>query len=145
MKRNLPEVGPQPKVGPHRTVPANWRAEIAGFDPDRPPRDVPQKRWRQLLEDCARLSGEGIFDKAIQLGWTEIDLFGCDRDKPYARVDQMGLAWFPNGGRILAMTASVAVIRTGSGAQQTFRRKPSGPGQILVWELTDQEEQPEAR
>ena len=37
-------------------------------------------------------------------------MFACDRVRPFARVDNMGLLWFVNGGTILALHRDGAVI-----------------------------------
>ena len=66
---------------------------------------------------------------------TSIDLFGCDRDRPLARIDQAGLLWLVNGDKLVALTENTATIERQTGARQTYRRKPSTPGRVLVWEL----------
>jgi hypothetical protein len=37
---------------------------------------------------------------AQALDWGPDDLFGCDRDRPFARIDQAGLLWLLNGDRL---------------------------------------------
>ena len=52
----------------------------------------------------------------------------------------MGLVLLLRGDEIAALTATEAVIRTGPGARQTYRRKPADPlhpaERCLVWELS---------
>jgi hypothetical protein len=67
-------------------------------------------------------------------------LFGCDRDRPFARIDQAGLLWLLNGNCLVALSETTAVVETPTGARQTYRRKPSGPGRVLAWELADDEQ-----
>jgi len=62
-------------------------------------------------------------------------LFGCDRDWPFARIDQAGLLWLLNGDHLIALTENTATIERRTGARQTYRRRPSGPGRVLAWEL----------
>jgi hypothetical protein len=62
-------------------------------------------------------------------------LFGCDRERPYARIDRAGLLWLLNGDRLLVLTESAATIETRTGARQTYRRKPNEPGRVLAWEI----------
>ena len=63
-------------------------------------------------------------------------MFGCDRQRPFARLDNMGLLWFVNGGTILALTADGAVIETRMGARQSYRRRLPDRGRVvLAWEL----------
>lgn len=127
-----PSVAYQPPPNPNRGLPSEWRDGLSRLRPDHPPRDVPLRRWQQFIIDARRLVDTGVLARATEHGWTARDLFGCDREKPFARIDQMGLTWLIDGGRVLGMSRSAAVIRTASGAQQTFRRKPT-TGQIPVW------------
>ena len=70
-----------------------------------------------------RLAWHGSRHASVALGWSWIDLFGCDDERPFARVDKKGLVWLLNGNRLVAITADAAVIETKSGARQTFRRR----------------------
>ena len=63
------------------------------------------------------------------------DLFGCDRDRPFARIDSAGLLWLLNGNRLVALSENTATIETCTGARQSWR-KPSELGRVLAWELT---------
>ena len=107
---------------------------FARLDPDRPPADVPPSRWQRFVDDV------GLFldrwaDYAAALGWTPYDLFGCDRDRPFSRMDRAGLLWLLNGDRLVMLAEDAATIETRTGARQTWRRKPREPGRVLVWEL----------
>ena len=115
-------------------IPREWAEGFARLDPDRPPRDVPPARWLRLVDDV------GLFlDRwatcAAALGWGPHDLFGCDRDRPFARLDRNGLLWLVNGNRIVALSENAAVIEGRVGVRQTWRRRPSEPGRVLAWEL----------
>jgi hypothetical protein len=117
-------------------IPREWADRLARLHPDRPPGNAPPNRWRQFIGDCGRLLGAGLIEKAAGLGWTAIDLFGCNEIKPFARIDQMGLLWFIKGGRVASMSMSAAVIETATGARQTYRRKPVVVGEVVLpWEL----------
>ena len=73
---------------------------------------------------------------AAALGWGPHDLFGCDRDQPFARIDQAGLLWLLNGDKLIALTQNTATIERQTGARQTYRRKPNGGDRMLAWELS---------
>jgi hypothetical protein len=116
-------------------IPRAWAEGFARLDPDRSPDDVSLRRWQRFVDDV------GVFlDRwaayAAALGWGPHDLFGCDRDRPFARLDQAGLLWLLNGDKLVALTENTATIETRTGGRQTYRRKPSGPGRVLAWELT---------
>jgi hypothetical protein len=113
-----------------------WAAGLARLDPNRPPLDVPAKRWRLFLEDARRLFSDGTIAQAVELGWGVHDLLGCDDRKPYTRVGMMGLVWLLHGNRIASMSSSAAVIEMRTGSRQTFRRKLHDPRQVLPWDLS---------
>jgi hypothetical protein len=116
-------------------APWAWAEGFARLDRARPPDDVPQRRWLQFIDDCGAFLDGGWRAKAEALGWSEGDLFGCDRHKPFVRVDRLGLLWLLNGRRIGALTADSATIATSNGGRLTYRRVPNGPGRVLAWSL----------
>lgn len=123
-----------------RKTPRPWSEGFARLDPDRPPADVPPQRWERQRWQCF-VNDVGLFldsefcAAAATLGWGPFNLFGCDRDRPFTRIDQAGLLWLLNSNRLLAISEDTAVIETGTGARQVFRRKPNGAGRVLAWEL----------
>src|SRR5262249_53138224 len=115
-------------------IPRVWAEGFARLDPEQPPGDVPPTRWRRFVDDV------GLFlDRwaacAAALGWTPYDLFGCDRDRPFARIDKCGLLWLLNGDKLVALSETAAGIEKRTGERHTYRRKPSEPGRVLAWEL----------
>ena len=116
-------------------IPRPWAEGFARLDPNHPPADVPQRRWLQFIDDVDRFLDGPFCAVAAALGWGPLDLFGCDRDKPFARIDQCGLLWLLNGDQLVALSENTATIETHTGARQTYRRKPNGPGRLLAWEL----------
>ena len=116
-------------------VPREWAEGFARLHPDRPLGDTPSARWVRLIDDIDSFLDAGWGVKASALGWGPLELFGCDRERPFARIDQCGLLWLLNGRRLVIVTADTAVIETVTGARLTYRRKPTGPGSVLPWEL----------
>jgi hypothetical protein len=116
-------------------IPRNWAEGFARLDPDRPPGDVPPSRWSGLVDDVKLFLDSPFCAVAAALGWGPHDLFGCDRDRPFARIDQAGLLWLLHGDRLIAMTENTATIETPTGARQIWRRKPAELGLVLAWEL----------
>jgi hypothetical protein len=118
-------------------VPRDWAEGFARLDPRRPPDDVPGKRWLQFVDDCGMFLDGGWAAKAAELGWGPLDLFGCDRERPFARVDHLGLLWLLKGGTVVELHRDQAVIRIADGARQTYRRRPVEFGRVvLAWELS---------
>jgi hypothetical protein len=118
-------------------IPRAWAEGFGRLHPDRPPGDVPPKRWQRFVDDAGQFLESPFCAVAAALGWGSYDLFGCDRDRPFARIDHAGLLWLLNGDRLIALTENTATIETRTGARQTFRRKPNEPGRVLAWQLAE--------
>jgi hypothetical protein len=117
-------------------VPRAWAEGFAWLDPQKPPHDVPPRRWLCFIDDCGRFLDDGWAARAAELGWGPLDLFGCDRERPFARVDQQGLLWLVKGGSIVELHRDRAILRTERGATQTYRRRPVEVGRVvLAWEV----------
>jgi hypothetical protein len=112
-----------------------WAEALARLDPACPPCDIPPMRWLRFIDDCGRFLDEGWAARAEALGWGPLDLFGCNRDKPFARISQAGLLWLLEGRKLLALTADTAVFATQSGGKLTFYRQQLEAGGVLAWEL----------
>ena len=113
-----------------------WAEAMAQLDPANPPADVPLARWKQFIDDCGRFLDQGWANRAEALGWGPLDLFGCDRERPLARYDRMGLLWLIQGRRLVALTADSATIDTLTGSLQTYRRVPIDCDRAVVaWAL----------
>jgi len=97
--------------------------------------DFPSNRWATLRRDLADFLGSPWAMEAAQLGWTDLDLFGVDADRPYTRIDGLGLVPALDGCKIVALSAEGAVLETTGGAPQSYRRKADRPGRVLVWKV----------
>jgi hypothetical protein len=118
-------------------APRAWAEALARLDPNSPPGDVPPQRWLRFIDDCGRFLDGGWADKAAASGWGPLDLFGCDRERPFARIDHMGLLWLLKGGSIVELHRDRALIETERGARQTYRRRPVEVGRVMLgWELS---------
>jgi hypothetical protein len=109
---------------------------VSQLEVERPPKGVPQACWQKFVANAARFLAGPFAEQAVVLGWSGPDLFGCDRDRPFARIDQLGLLWLLDNGRLMALTANTATIKTSNGSILTYRRglgKESS--KALAWEL----------
>jgi hypothetical protein len=117
-------------------TPHAWREGYARLHPDCPPGDVPLRRWQTFVDDCGRFLDSRWAEKVALLCWGPLDLFGCDRERPFARIDHAGLLWLLNDDKLVELDRKKAVIERRTGARQTFRRRPLAVGEIvLAWEL----------
>jgi hypothetical protein len=119
-----------------RAAPRRWAEALARLNPASPPSEVPARRWVQFIDDCGRFLDNGWGSRAEALSWGPFDLFGCDRDRPFARIDRAGLLWLINGSKVVALTTETATIETSAGHRQTFQRRPTEIGSVvLAWDL----------
>jgi hypothetical protein len=127
-------------VLPPEGTPNEWSEGVALLRNVPAPRGYPQRAWQQLILDAERFL-ERWAAHAAALGWPAWELFGCHRRASWGRIQGMGLILLLQGDEIAALTATEAVIRTPTGAHQTYRRRPADPlhpaERCLVWELND--------
>jgi hypothetical protein len=116
-------------------APRSWGEALARLDPARPPGAISLNRWLQFIDDCGRFINDGWAARAKALGWGPLDLFGCNRDKPFARISQAGLVWLLEGRKLVALTAETAAISAPGGSSLTFYRRQFETGGVLAWEL----------
>ena len=67
-----------------RGIPSEWTVGVASLEHHRAPPDIPAHRWRQFLGDCNSFfrSRENWAERASELGWSALTLFGCSRNRP---------------------------------------------------------------
>jgi hypothetical protein len=94
------------------------------------------RRWLRFIDDCSLFLDGGWASRAAKLGWGPLDLFGCDRERPFARIEHAALLWLLNGCKLIALTADIAAIETPTGGRQTYRRRLVEIGRVVpAWEL----------
>jgi len=118
-------------------APRAWAEALARLDPVCPPGDISPARWLQFIDDCGRFLDDGWAARAAALGWGPLQLFGCNRDEPFARISQAGLLWLLEGRKLSDLTAGTARITAPSGGHLTFYRRTLEAGGALVWELAE--------
>jgi TubC N-terminal docking domain len=97
---------------------------------------IPPQRWPRVQRDVMRLLEGSWAQQALNLGWTVVDLFGCDRRAPWHRLDRGGLVLLIGGHEIAELTGDNAALRTSTGSVLRFRRRPPAtPPVALLWEL----------
>jgi hypothetical protein len=130
------ETEPQ-AIGNERLVPREWAEGVAGLEEHRPPSDVPRHRWHQFVEDCHAFLNSPEAERAAQLGWHTKALFGCKSNYPLSYLGQAGLLWHVNGGRVVELHRTWAVIdRPVNRSQHVFYRRDIDQAQVaLPWTL----------
>jgi hypothetical protein len=77
-----------------------WAEALARLDPNNPPHDVPLDRWQRFIEDCECFHRLGWANRAEALGWGPLDLFGCDRERPFSPLRPYGTALDHPGSQV---------------------------------------------
>ena len=118
-----------------RLVPGEWMDGVARLEQHRPPADVPRHRWQQFVDDCKGFLNSPEAERAAQLGWNATALFGCKPRYPLSYLGQAGLLCHVNGGKIIELHRTWAVIDDRvNRSQRTFYRRNIAPEQItLPW------------
>jgi hypothetical protein len=103
--------------------------------PSVPLGDFTDSRWQRIRNDIDDFLGSPFAERAKGLGWTELDLFGVDNSRPYARIDQAGLVIMLDGYKIVELSAQTAILETAGGVRQSYHRKGDQPGRAVIWDL----------
>jgi hypothetical protein len=115
-------------------VPEAWVQGFARLDPNRPPKGFPATWWREVIRDGELFLARWA-RQAADLGWSELDVFGCHKTAPSANYAAMGLTLLTRGGRVVALSAETAIIEQASGSRLTFTRRPNEREAVPIWEL----------
>jgi hypothetical protein len=99
------------------------------------PRNFKCPLTNEPIDDIGEFLDAGWAARVASLGWGPFDLFGCDWDRPLARIDHAGFCGC-SGDMLVELNRHTAVIKRRIGAPHTFRRRPVAVGEIvLAWEL----------
>jgi hypothetical protein len=128
-------------IGEHdRKIAWDWAEGFARLDPDRPPKDVPLKRWQQFVDDAGRLIDSGHVAEADSGGMGRPRPIRPRRGETIGRVDQMGLAWFIKGGRVVKHVDECRGDRGANWCSADLPAQGGASGRVLVWELFNEKE-----
>jgi hypothetical protein len=129
-------IGP-PLARKERSIPREWVEGVAQLEQHRPPADVPRHRWHQFVGDCNAFLNSPEAERAAQLGWHTMQLFGCKPRYPLSYLGEAGLLWHVNGGKIIELHRTWAVIDDPvNRSPRTFsRRDVAKERMVLPWML----------
>jgi hypothetical protein len=117
-------------------IPSHWVHGIARLESHQVPKSVPAHRWRQFISDCHTflMAKENWAARAVELGWNELELFGCCRH-PLERLGSAGLLWAVSGGRLVELHRDWAVIERASDRSRHVhqRARPKAADITLPW------------
>ena len=116
-------------------VPRHWAEGFAALSSMASPVGFSPERWRNIINSAGRFIDEWA-PAAIASGWTELDVFGCDAERPDPRLDCMGLVLLLDRARIVALDSGGAdlVVEPGE-TRQRYRRRSLPPGTVSLWDL----------
>ena len=97
----------------------------SGFSPE---------RWQRIIDATGKFIDRWAAD-AIKCGWSDLDVFGCNPDRPDRRFDCMGLAPLLDRCEVVSIDDEGADLVTVTGARQRYRRRPLPADTVSLWEL----------
>ncbi len=116
-------------------VPRAWAEGYAALSLMPVPTGFSPERWFRIVE-AAGVFIDRFAGVAIECGWSDLDVFGCDPDRPDARFDCMGLVMLLERMEVVGIDPEGAdLIATAGGAKLRFRRRPLPQNTISLWDL----------
>lgn len=120
-----------------RGVPESWAVGIADIGARSKPKNIDQIRWARVLADATTLTaalpeGDCWVTRLHHAGWSLIDIFCLDPERPDARPHRAGLCWSLKG----SMPASIepcGAVKLTSG--RLVVRPSQDSGRELLWRL----------
>jgi hypothetical protein len=72
-----------------------WRGKLEALAATLSPKRAADARGLDCIAAALRFIAEGWAEKAVALGWGELELFGADPRAPWERLDRLGAAYSP--------------------------------------------------
>ena len=120
----------------HETAaPSRWVEGFAVLCSMPTPTGFRPGRWHRIV-DAAGVFIDRWAAEAARRGWSDLDVFGCNPDRPDARFDAMGLVLLLDRRKITSIDEHGADLVTNTGARQRFRRRPLPADTIALWQLS---------
>jgi hypothetical protein len=115
-------------------VPRRWAEGYAALASMPAPIGFSSERWARIV-DAAGAFLDHWAAKAIACGWSDLDVFGCDPERPDARFDCMGLVLLLDRCEIIGIDEDGADLVTETGTRQRYRRRPLPVHTVSLWVL----------
>lgn len=124
-----------PPIGTNGTngtaPPSSVAAALAQLEGMACPLSCEPRAWGRMVADARKLVREGWALKALDLGWSEVDLFGIAEDQN----GSPGLAAWLGGDEVTVILDSCAAVRLLDGGRRYFNRPVTGA--VLPWKGSD--------
>jgi hypothetical protein len=114
--------------------PRAWAEGFGALCAMPPPRGFSAVRWARIVDATGRFLDRWAAEAAL-LGWSDLDVFGCDPARPDARFDCMGLVLLLDGCEVERIDVGGADLLTSTGTRQRFHRRPRPLGTVSLWRL----------
>jgi hypothetical protein len=115
-------------------IPRRWAEGFTALCTMPPPAGFAPERWQRIIDATGAFLDRWA-GAAIRCGWSALDVFGCNPDRPAARFNCMGVILLLNRCEVVAIDRDGADLVTVTGARQRFRRRELPPGTVSLWEL----------
>jgi hypothetical protein len=130
-ENRAPRAEESPAVATVATV-AMCRAGVISLAALPKPRGVGKLRYKRLIRDAESFERMWL-EKAVALGWSVEEMYGCWRNPLASRLDCDGLVHCLDGRKISLLTAESAVILVDRGNVQTYRRGFDRSAAVPIW------------
>jgi hypothetical protein len=118
-------------------VPRRWAEGYAALSTMPVPTGFSQERWQRIADATGTFLNRWATE-AIRCGWSDLDVFGANPDKPDARFDAMGLVLLLDRCEVVSIDEHGADLVTSTGARQRYRRRPLPSDTVSLWEVVRQ-------
>jgi hypothetical protein len=115
-------------------APRSWAEGFAALCAMPPAPGFSAARWERIIDATGRFLDRWAAE-AVRCGWSDLDVFGCDPARPDARFDCMGLVLLLDRCELVGIDDNGADLRTITGAQHRFRRRPLPASTVSLSEL----------
>jgi hypothetical protein len=119
-------------------VPKRWAEGFAALSTAPAPTGFTSPRWQRIV-DAAGTFLDRWAAEAIRCGWSDLDVFGCNPDRPDARFDAMGLVLLLDRSEIVGIDEHGADLIAKTGAyprpRQRYRRRSVPADTVSLWDL----------
>jgi hypothetical protein len=115
-------------------VPRRWAEGYAALSTMPRPTGFAPERWQRIV-DAVGVFLDRWAAEAIRCGWSDLDVFGVDPDRPDARFDAMGLVLLLDRREIVSIDErGVDLITSPDHVHQRYYRRPRPVGTVLLWD-----------